>query len=230
MSNDPRLKKLLESKQLGPSSLQEIYQDASGKKWEKLTQKIDRLSGRLEERVRSANKDIVEKVTVNEYQEPQTQKTSATLRDKYLADMPEATRQALIRAKFKKKQEKRESKAEAIRIAQLDEEELMEEAKKSESQRKIEAQVAERNQLAVKNVDEQRDLKAQLAAEGKDPSAIRKALKSLKKSQRVQASEEEEDEPKKKAKRRGRKPKAALKHPAKDPKSGLMVEFESLSE
>jgi len=228
MSEDARLKKLLSKQQFGPSSSQEIYEDASGKRWEKLTQRIDLLSGKLEDKVRGALKNIQEVVTVREYQEPLTTTTSAQVRNQFLKDMPEAERQAIIAEKFRKKREKKERRDEQMRIAQLDEEELMEEAKKSTSQRKMEAEIAERSLLALQNVDTQRELKTKLKSEGKNKIEIKKALKELKKSQRSALGTDEEEPKDKKYKNRGRPKKTALKNPRKDPETGKMVEASAL--
>jgi len=225
MSEEVELTKLLEENQLGPSNRQQIWEDKNGKKWEKLIQRVDRLTGRLEERVRSATRDIREQITLREYHEAQTQTSSAQARSKALADMPEEERQKIIQEKFKAKREKSERRAEQMRIAQMDEEQLMEESKRNEETRRMESLVAERSQLATQNVDAQRDLKAELKAEGKTPDEIKKALKSLKKSQRAEASGEEDqkEEKKFKGKRKGRPKKGALKNPVKDPETGKMV-------
>jgi len=81
------------------------------------------------------------------------------------------------------KAEKGARQKEAIRIANMNEEEMMaEETKKVET--KLDKVVEERNDAAVQNVEAQRDLKVQLVNKGATPVEIKKAIKSLKRSQR----------------------------------------------
>jgi len=221
-NTDKRLQTLLDERQIGPSSKQEIYEDADGNKWEKLTQRIDQLSGRLEERVKGSSKNIIEKITIREYNEPQTASTQAQQRAQAILDMSEEERQAIIAKRFADKRKNSERREEQMRIAQMDEEELMEESTRKAETRKMEAEVAERNQLAVQNVDLKREIKARLRAEGKNPTEIKNALKDLKKSQTDEANEE--DTEKSESPKRGRPAKDALKNPIKDPETGKMVE------
>lgn len=198
--------KVLETHVLSADNVREVLVDENGKKWERLTQKIDKKTGVLASRSRSLSPEIIENVVIRELPE-ELVKVDTTNPS---ASMSEEERLAIVAEKLSAIEERHARNEEAKRVANLDEDDEKKEDQKSEEQREQEKLMIERNQEAAKNVTEMMDLKANLAAQGKSKQEIKAAVNALKAEQ----------------KQRGRPKAEALKSPVKDPETGEFVESE----
>lgn len=195
------------SEALSPDNVREVCKGSDGKMYERLTQKIDKKTGMLASRSRSLNPEIVENVLVRPLPE-EVVKEDKSNPSQHLS---EEERMMIVAEKMQKIEDKKARAEEAKRIAHLDEDDEAEEDKKSEKQRELDKEVIERNQQAAKNVDEIRNLQADLKAQGKSAKEVKAAVNELKAEQ----------------KKRGRPAAEALKNPVKDPQTGEFVEDES---
>lgn len=197
---------VLSTEVLSADNVREVCKGEDGKRYERLTQKIDKKTGMLASRSRSLSPEIVDNIVVRELPEEIVKLDSTNPS----SSISEEERLAIVEGKMQAKQEKLDRQQESIRVAQLDEDDEKAENEKSESQREMDKAMIERNQQAAKNVDEVLNLQNDLKAQGKSKQEIKASVNALKQEQ----------------KQRGRPKADALKSPVKNPETGEFQESE----
>jgi len=194
----------------------EILTNEDGSKTEKLTQEVCQKCRKLAGRCKCGGTARVQTVvTERPYVDPVN---SASAKAKGTAGIDPEESKRIYEEKVAKKAAKKNRQNESKRIAKMDDEELEKSDRRSESERKTEKEIAERNRIATENVDEQRKLKANMRSTGASAADIKKAVKSMKANQ--QQDSEEKAEPEQKKTKRGRPKQAQLRSPMKDPNTG----------
>lgn len=201
----------------------EILENKDGSKTEKLTQQVCRACRRIEGKCKCGAAARIETVVTKR---PYIDLAQSLAEAKGKSALSEEESQKKYEEKLAKRAAKKNRQDAVKRIASMDDDEFEAQDKKSEEQRKLDAEIAERSLIAAENVDKQRKLKAHMKAEGNSKADIKKAVKALKADQKDSLEKSEPEEEKKGKKKRGRPARHQLHGPKKDPQTGKFYSSE----